>query len=312
MRPLRKATAIATLAALVFACGKAKSQQEAVATAADYREHTVSRAEPTPKGASGPTTPKPADAPGFVDVQMRDDRKIIRTGHISLVVATYDDARAKIDALVQQAGGYVDSTQVNRRQDAISDATIVVRIPSTAFGSLLPKLREIGEIVSESTNAADITDQYVDIAARLASSKALEKRLLELATDKSGNIEQVLAVERELSRVRTEVESYEGRMRQWNDQIAMSTLTLSLATKRPEIVAAAEASLGTRTKQAFNESIGSLRDFGSWLVINGIAFLPWLLLLIPALVFGRRFARRFIKLPTAIARTGEPPVPPAA
>jgi hypothetical protein len=239
-----------------------------------------------------------------------DDRKVIRTGRIELVVATYEDARAKIDALVQAAGGYVDSTQVNRRQDAISDATIVVRIPSTGFGDLLPKLREIGEIVSELTNAADITDQYVDIAARLASSKALEKRLLELATDRNGNIDSVLAVERELARVRSEIEGYEGHMRQWNDQIAMSALTLSLSTRRPEIVAAAAPSLGARTSQAFHASIAALRDFGGWLVINGIAFLPWLVLLIPGGLLLRRIARR-VKLPFAIAKAKPAPVPPA-
>src|SRR5262249_49718862 len=90
-----------------------------------------------------------ATQPGGTSTPANDNRKIIRTGRIELVVATYDQARVKIDALVDQVGGYVDSTQVNRRQDAISDATIVVRIPSTQFGSILPKLREIGEIVSE-------------------------------------------------------------------------------------------------------------------------------------------------------------------
>src|SRR5688572_10757576 len=146
MRQLRQATALAALAALVFACGKPK--QESAATPA-YRDLEVSKAEPAaraPTPAGGQVTEKPADAPGLVELNARDDRKIIRTGHISLVIATYDEARAKIDALVQQAGGYVDSTQVHCRQDAISDATIVVRIPSTAFGPLLPKLREIGEI----------------------------------------------------------------------------------------------------------------------------------------------------------------------
>jgi hypothetical protein len=256
-------------------------------------------------------------ADGPTNHEEQDGRKVIRTGRIELLVPGYDDARDKIDALVKAAGGYVDSTNVNRRQDAISDATIVVRMPKAAFGNIVPKLKEIGEVLSESTNASDITDQYVDISARLASARTLEKRLLELATDKHGNIDQVLSVERELARVRGEIEGYEGHLRQWNDQIDMSTLTLSIQTKRPEIVAAPvhEPTLGERTSHAWSSSIDSLRDAGTWLVVNGIAFLPWLVLLIPGGLLGRRLlARLWRRLPVARALPPSTPAepPPAA
>src|SRR5262245_17181038 len=121
-----------------------------------------------------------------------EDRKIIRTGRVELVVPAYDAARTKIEALLAQAHGYIDSTNVNHHAGEVSDATLVVRIPADGMGSLLPKLREIGEIVSESTTASDITEQYVDIEARLASKKTLEKRLLELAANPNGNIADVL------------------------------------------------------------------------------------------------------------------------
>ena len=100
----------------------------------------------------------------------------------------------------------------------------------------------------------------------------------------------MLAVEKELSSVRGEIEGYEGHLRQWNDQISMSTLTLSLSTKRPEIAAAVAPGLGARTTQAFHSSIESLRELGAWLVINGIAVLPWLVLLIPGGLLLRRLA----------------------
>jgi hypothetical protein len=227
-------------------------------------------------------------------------RKVIRTGRIDLVVATYDEARAKLDAILKAAGGYVDSTNVQHYQGAVSNATLVLRIPQDAFGSIMPKLRELGEIASESTAAEDVTDQYVDISARLASAKTLEKRLLELATDKSSGVEALLAVERELARVRGEIESYEGRMRQWNDQISMSTLTLSLSTKAPAIAASPEPSLGHKISSGFHDSIAALQNFGSWLAVSGTALLPWMLLIIPGFVFGRRAYRRYAKqLPAA-------------
>jgi hypothetical protein len=226
---------------------------------------------------------------------VNDGRKVIRTGRIDLLVASYDEARAKLDALVAANGGYVDATDVNRRAGQASDATIVVRLPKDSFSSVIPKLREIGEVLSESTNANDVTDEYVDVSARLASARTLEKRLLELASDKTGNIDQVLSVERELARVRGEIEGYEGHLRAWNDLIAMSTLTLSVQTKRPEIVAAPAhvPTLGERTSRAFGSSLDALREVASAIVVDAIAFLPWLLLAVPGLVLARKFLRRF-------------------
>lgn len=301
----RLATSLLVAALAAGACSK-KSDS------ADYRSASA------PISAMGSAAEKTmtatdADAAGTNDRtkgQPTDNRKVIRTGAIQLVVGDYAATRAKLDALLAATGGYVDSTQVSHSQGSVSNATIVLRLPSETFGSLIPRLRELGEITGESTNAADITAQYVDLSARLASSKALEKRLLELATARDGGIEAILAVERELARVRGEIESYEGTMRQWNDQIAMSTLTLSLSTRAPAIAAATAPGLGERISSGFSGSLDALRDFGGWLAVTLIAFLPWLVFLIPGFVLGRRIKRRwFTTLPKAIVHA---PVAPAA
>lgn len=246
-----------------------------------------------------------------------DNRKVIRTGRIALVVATYDDARAKVDEIVNAAGGYIDSTQVERRQDAVSDATLVIRVPASAFDGLLPKLRALGEITGESTNAADVTDQFVDTEARLASSQVLEKRLLELATARDGKIDQILEVERELARVRGDIEGYQGHLKQWSDQIAMSTLTISIATRRPEIASPPPEpppTLGSRSSGAFHDSIASLRELGADALVDGIGLLPWLVLIIPGLLIARRLWRRMSRrmaswLPTATVIAQPIPAP---
>jgi len=305
------------IASLMFATLAVGACSKKSDSSADYR----SAPGPTSAHAGEAERNSPTDRLAFrADDQTKgqpatDNRKVVRTGAIQLVVGDYASARAKLDALLAATGGYVDSTQVSHSQGSVSNATIVVRLPSDTFGSILPKLRELGEITGETTNAADITAQYVDISARLASSKALEKRLLELATARDGGIEAVLAVERELARVRGEIESYEGTMRQWNDQIAMSTLTLTLSTRAPAIAATAEPGLGQRISSGFSGSIEALRDFGGWLAVTLIAFLPWLVFLIPGFVIGRRVMRRyFARLPKAIvhAPVASSPVPASA
>src|SRR5277367_5732459 len=156
---------VALIAALAAgACSGTKSQPASLENA----EAQIAESHDTsPSSAKQESADKPADT-----------RKVIQTGRIQLVVAAYEDARGKVDALVKASGGYVDSTRVERHEAAVSDASVVIRIPSDAFDSMLPKLREIGEVVSENTNAADITDQFVDTQARLASNQQLETRLL--------------------------------------------------------------------------------------------------------------------------------------
>lgn len=283
MKLLRRLAIVSLLAALVAPACKQASKADATSSV------TAKADEP-----ASPAQKIAGDAKPGADRVPDDGRKVIRTGTIELLVVSFDDARAKIEAAVAQAGGYIDSTNITRRQDQISDGTIVVRLPQDKLGDMTGKLAQIGEVISEQTNAADITDQYVDVSARLAAARTLEKRLLELASDHSGKIDQVLSVERELERVRGEIEGYEGHLRQWNDQVAMSTLTLQVRTKRPEIVATSEPAptLGQQTKSTFGSSMSALRSFGAGLLLAITALLPWLVILVPAGLLGRRLWRR--------------------
>jgi hypothetical protein len=180
----------------------------------------------------------------------------------------------------------------------------VIRIPADAFGSLLPTLHQIGYVTAESTNAADITDQFVDTEAQLASAQQLEKRLLEIATAKNGTLEQILTVEKELARVRGEIESYQGHLKQWNDQVSLSTLTITMSQKQAIVAIAPPpppATLGSKTSQSFKSSIDALRDVASWLLVSGVALLPWLLFLVPGALGLRRLVRRHRRIPVAVA-----------
>ncbi len=328
-RPLRHLAALAAIAAVLFgACANNDraaprgSEQEKSKSAQFYREAadvTVpadTAGEATTVQARGPAKIDPHR--GGLDGAPVDNRKIVRTGHLDLIVATYDGARDRIEIIVKEAGGFVDSTRVSRSEGQVSSAVIVVRVPSSAFGDLLPQLRALGEIQQESTDSADITAEYVDTSARLASARALEKRLLELAATGTGTVSEVLEVERELARIRSEIEQFEGRMRVWNDQVSLSTLTLTLATQRPEIAAATAPTFGRRVTMAWNESIAALGAAAEGLSIALIALLPWLPLLLPVGYFGIRFLRRRVRLPRAMvyAPTGypmpPPPPPPAA
>jgi len=297
-----RAITIALLGALsVVSCSKKDAP-------ADLRR-SVTAEPPAPtagSAAAGSGSAAAEPAQSLSPAQPADRRKVIHTGRIELVVAGYDEARSKIDALLNDAGGYIDSTRVNRHRGAVSAATLVVRIPSGAFASLLPRLAQLGEVTGEATDAADVTDQYVDTEARLASAQQLEKRLLELATARNATIDQVLAVERELARVRGEIEGYQGHLKQWSDRVALSTLTIELMTRSAELAGAVRPSLGSQSSSALRASLTAMCDFAGWLAVVLIALLPWLVVAVPVFLVMRRIARRARRtLPAAVAR---PPV----
>jgi hypothetical protein len=307
----RKLAAALALAALSFGACKARDQSSrreaelaaAPTAAVDEMKADGYFAEAADGQPSG----------GLVAKQVVDNRKIIRTGSIDVVVEAYEDARAKIDAMVKAAGGFVDSTRVSHSEGRVSNAQIVVRIPASQFADLLPKLRELGEVRSENTDSADITAEYVDLSARRDAAAALEKRLIELAANRTGTVADVLEVERELARVRAEIEQYEGQIRMWDDQVTLSTLTLSLSTTQPEIAAPAPPGFRHDASSAFDQSMGAMKDAGKGLLLALISILPWLPLFIPGFLIGRRYVRRWrAALPRAIAYAYPVPMPPPA
>jgi hypothetical protein len=252
---------------------------------------------------------------------VRSERKQIKTGRVQLVVTAYDDARKQLDALVATSRGTIESTNVSRRRDAVSDATIVLRIPPDAMTEFLPKLRKLGDVIAEVTATSDVTNDYDDTAAKLDAGRVLEKRLLQLAASPNGKIEDVLAVERELATVRGEIEGFETKIREWNGEIATAALTVQLTTKQTEIPPPPPPQprgLSDRIGDDFHASIDSMRSAGEWLASRSIALLPWLVITLPVLLLLRRLARR-VRLPWAILRRQkaaesppEPPPPPMA
>ena len=148
--------------------------------------------------------------------------------------------------------------------------------------------------------AEDITDRVVDVEARIASARTLEQRLLAIATERTSTVESLLAVERELARVRGDLEQLEGRRRQWADQVALSTLTLHLTTRAPVTSSRAEPGFGARTAGTLRDSLVELREFGAGLLILLVALAPWAAFAVPA-AFGVRalLRRRRARLPAA-------------
>lgn len=158
---------------------------------------------------------------------------IIRTGQASIEIDKLDPALVKIKALAAQLGGYVANSSFSGGRDQVRSATLELKIPAEKYDAATTSLSGIGKLESINTSAADVGEEYADVNARVANSHRLEDRLVNLLATRTGKLEDVLAVERELARVREEIERYEGRMRFLKAHSAMSTLTVTIHEPLP-------------------------------------------------------------------------------
>jgi hypothetical protein len=153
---------------------------------------------------------------------------LIRTGEAQLEVDDLEPAISQVRALATRLGGYVGNTSLSGGRQQARTATLELKLPADRFDQALNGLKPIGRVESVSATAQDVGEEYVDIQARRTNSARLEQRLLELLANRTGRLEDVLTVERELARVREEIERYDGRLRYLRTRAAVSTLTVNL------------------------------------------------------------------------------------
>jgi hypothetical protein len=118
---------------------------------------------------------------------------------------------------------------------AIRSATIELKVPSTRFEEAFNGLAPIGKVEHSNSTAEDVGEEFVDVSARVANARRLEQRLVTLLATRTGKLEDVLAVERELARVREQIERYEGRIRYLTTRVETSTLTVTVHEPAPVV-----------------------------------------------------------------------------
>ena len=223
-------------------------------------------------------------------------RKIIRTGTLRLRVESYESVRQEVESLVTAAGGFVGSTHVQHDGGRVAAAELTLRIPSASFPPLVYRLSQLGRVLEEGTNAEDVTAAWVDLEARLKNARQMEARLLEIVAKGPDKVADLLEVERELGRVRGEIEAHEGQMRVMKDQVELGTLTLGLYTDEEHV----PPSVGSRAMGTLRGSWRAFVGFGEGLLMVTLALLPWLPLIALAAWLMRRLwrrARRAVRVP---------------
>jgi hypothetical protein len=160
---------------------------------------------------------------------------IIRNGEVSVQVDSLEEAIAAVRRLAASLGGYVGNVSTNTGRREIRTASLEMKIPAARFDEAMSGMTPLGKVEHSSASAQDVGEEFVDVTARIANAKRLERRLVELLATRTGKLDDVLAVERELARVREEIERYEGRIRYLSAHIATSTIVATVHEKAPVV-----------------------------------------------------------------------------
>jgi hypothetical protein len=158
---------------------------------------------------------------------------IIRNGNVVVAVDSLEVAMDAVRALATRLGGYVGNVAVNTGNYQVRSAALQMKIPAPRFDEAMSGMGTMGKVERSNATAEDVTEEFVDVSARVSNGKRMEERLVVLLASRTGTLEDALAVERELARVRQEVERLEGRIRFLSSRVATSTIDVNLHEKAP-------------------------------------------------------------------------------
>ncbi len=162
---------------------------------------------------------------------------IIRNGDVAIEVDSLETAIARVRELAATLGGYVGNVSLNTGQFQVRAASLELKVPAARFDDAMAGMAPLGKVERSNAHSEDVGEEFVDITARVGNSRRLEARLVTLLANRTGKLEDVLAVERELARVREEIERYEGRIRYLASRVATSTIVATVHEKAPLVAA---------------------------------------------------------------------------
>lgn len=245
---------------------------------------------------STPPPPPPSQSGGDLAAPATVGPMIVQTASLSIVAKSYDEASEAIQKLTTSRGGYVEKLDAKAQTGNARTLSVTLRIPAKQLEGLLADLRKLGHVEQESQSNEEVSAQYVDLQARLRSAQATERRLIELLATRTGKLEDVLDAERELARVRSEIESMRGQSAVLLHQVSYATVEVELGEEYHEKLQS-NASTGRKLWNALVDGVQNLED-GIVIVLvfllnYGLSILFWLaIFLAPAWLIWRRWRSR--------------------
>ncbi len=241
--------------------------------------------------SSGSNTDTPAEIPSREVAADSIVRRIIYNTNLSLVVKDYQVFESLLPKMVQKHGGYIAKSDTKRRYNDQQSGVWVARIPVGSYRDFIQGVTGFGFAEARREDAQDVTDQYVDVEARIRNNRKLEDRIITMLAERTGKLTDVLEIERELSRVREEIERMEGRLRVLGDRSSLATITIQCREEK-EYAPPESPTFASRVWNSWSDSLVSVRRVGESLLIFVVAIVPWLVAFACPVAFAAWIVRR--------------------
>jgi len=275
------------------------------------------QAKQTKGGAAAPNAPEPAAAAAGQDRAKGDaaaggpapahpptptPRKIIYNADVQLVVTDLDNAESDLRVLLKEVDAFIANSEVRGATGAPRSGRWRVRVPAERFDDFMTELVKLGVPQRNTVESQEVTDEYYDLADRLKNKQVEQERLRAFLQEKkaTSTLEEFLAIEKELNRVREEADKLEGRLRRLKDLTALATVTVSMQEVK-DYVPPQAPTFGSSVRGTFADSIDLLVRFGQGVAIVAVALAPWLAVLAVIALPGWGLGRRYWKKSHAVA-----------
>ena len=249
-------------------------------------------------------------APSQTVESSRSGRMVIRAGNISVNVESVDKAATDIRQLTESSGGYVENSQIDNitvpqpydvnRGSVAEEATekyanMTVRVPEAKFDDTFNNIKGMGKLVSENMNGSDITSEYRDTEARVGNLKIQEQSLQQLMT-KAKNVDEILKIESELNRVRTDIDINSGNLKRWDNLVQLSTINIYMRELKPEELKSVDVpGMWEKAYQGFIKAINNVVAGLENIIIVLVAAIPYLIVVGLLAAIGLVIARKVKK-----------------
>ena len=224
------------------------------------------------------------------------ERKIIRDADLTMEVTSTTETQRKVSSIAESHGGFVVTSEAKQREASepakrTLDIKLVLRVPSNQFEGALNEIEGLATTLTQrNVTGQDVTEEFIDLEARLKTQKALELQFLEIMRE-ANKVADALEVQRQIADVRTEIEKLEGRKRFLESRTSLSTITVNIQTPTPIVVST--SGFGRSVREAVSESIEVASGIVLFLVRFAIVMIPiFALLILPAGLVARLFIRR--------------------
>jgi hypothetical protein len=220
---------------------------------------------------------------------------IVRTADLTVTTKEFEKARPAVEEILKRHRGYVGEMNVDTPTGSARSLTATLRVPAMQLEATLADLKGLGRVEKESQNGEEVTQQYVDLEARLKNSRNTEQRLVQLQRERTGKLADVLSVENQISRVRGEIEQMEAQRKEMRNQVDYATLNLTISEDYKAELKVVPTSTGTLIRNAAVDGYRSMVDGLLALLLWLLSAMPSLFLWLAILFFPARFTWRRLR-----------------